>query len=381
MGCEAGHVAESPKPGDETLNGWNSEISTLPGAHILQTWEWGQFKAIYGWRPIPKVWRNQDNNVSAAAMILERSVRLGGFGPQFKVMYVPRGPMLDWDDPAQREVVLDDLQKLVRERNAIFIKIDPEVVLGRGIPTSPEDHLIPNGQTVTSELEKRGWRFSQDQIQYRNTVCIDLNGSEEDWLARMKQKTRYNLRLAEKKGVVVRKGKLADLPEVYRMYAETSVRDGFVIRSEGYYQHAWESFLKAGMAEVLLAEVEGQPVAGLILFYIAGKAWYLYGMSRTAHREKMPNYLLQWEAMRSARDHGCLKYDLWGAPDEFDEADPMWGVYRFKEGLGGEVVRYIGAWDYPARPFYYQLYTSFLPRLLNIMRQRGKAQVKREVSL
>lgn len=367
--------------GIDALNGWNAEIASLPGAHILQTWEWSQFKAIYGWRPIPRVWRSLDNKVVAAAMVLERTVQLAGIGPKLKVLYVPRGPMLPWDDPAQRSLVLDDLQRLAKKENAIFIKIDPEVLQGSAGPASPVDQPQQAGHSVSADLAARGWRFSQDQIQYRNTVVLDLSGTEEDWLARMKQKTRYNLRLAEKKGVKVRRGSLADLTEVYRMYAETSVRDGFVIRSEGYYRHAWESFLKLGMAEILIAEVERRPVAGLILFFFGGKAWYLYGMSRDAHREKMPNYLLQWEAMRSAKRHGCLQYDLWGAPDTFDESDPMWGVFRFKEGLGGEVVQFIGAWDYPARPLYYNLYTNILPKVLNVMRRRGKAQVKREVSL
>lgn len=381
MGGSPGSVAGSMASGVNALNGWNLEIAALPGAHILQTWEWSQFKAIYGWRPIPKVWHDQANNVSAAAMVLERSIQLGGVGPKLKILYVPRGPMLQWDDPAQRSQVLDDLQSLARKENAIFIKIDPEVVLGNGIPTSPEDHPASPGKTISDDLLRRGWRFSQDQIQYRNTVCLDLSGTEDDWLARMKQKTRYNLRLAEKKGVTVRRGKPGDLPEIYKMYAETSVRDGFVIRSEGYYRHVWESFMKAGMAEVLVAEVEREPVAGLILFYYAGRAWYLYGMSRDAHREKMPNYLLQWEAMKAAKRHGCYQYDLWGAPDDFVDSDPMWGVFRFKEGLGGEVVRFIGAWDYPSRPFFYQIYTNFLPKILSIMRRRGKAQVRREVSL
>lgn len=381
MGGAPGSVAGSMASGDKALNGWNSEIASLPGAHILQTWEWSQFKAIYGWRPIPKVWRDANSNVAAAAMILERLGRLGGIGPQFKVIYVPRGPMLHWEDAVQRSRVLDDLQLLARKENAIFIKIDPEVPLGKGVPASPEDRLDPLGQTISTELTSRGWIFSQDQIQFKNTVYLDLSGSEDDWLSRMKQKTRYNLRLAEKKGVMIRRGTLEDLPEAYRMYAETSVRDGFVIRSEEYYQHVWQSFMKAGMADLLLAEFEGQAVAGLFLFYFAGRAWYLYGMSRAVHRDKMPNYLLQWEAMRAARGHGCLLYDLWGAPDDFDAQDSMYGVFRFKEGLGGEVSRFIGAWDYVAKPLYYQMYTNFLPKMLSVMRRRGKAQVRREVSL
>jgi lipid II:glycine glycyltransferase (peptidoglycan interpeptide bridge formation enzyme) len=165
------------------------------------------------------------------------------------------------------------------------------------------------------------------------------------------------------------------------MYAETSVRDGFVIRPEAYYLRAWKYFMDAGLAEVLLAEVDGELVAGLILFFMGHRAWYMYGMSREVHRDKMPNYLLQWQAMRTSKARGCVQYDLWGAPDRFDETDSMWGVFRFKEGLGGQVSRFIGAWDFTPQPLLYRIYTNALPRILNLMRLRGKEQTRREVSL
>jgi len=231
------------------------------------------------------------------------------------------------------------------------------------------------------ELHSTGWRESDEQVQFRNTVWLDLSGSEEDWLARMKQKARYNLRLSQRKGVQVRVGSQADLAQLYRMYAETSVRDGFVIRNETYYLSLWQTFMERGLAQPLVAEVDGEMVAGIFLFTFAGRAWYLYGMSRQAHRDKMPNYLLQWEAMRLAKSRGCTQYDLWGAPDVFDESDSMWGVFRFKEGLGGQVVRTAGALDYPSRPILYTLYTRVLPRLLDLMRSRGRARTRQEVSL
>ncbi|MRR29651.1 peptidoglycan bridge formation glycyltransferase FemA/FemB family protein, partial [bacterium] len=358
--------------GSETLNGWNGVIESLPGAHVLQSWQWGQFKAMYGWRPLPQVWRDAGGKVLAAAMVLERTIRLTPFGPRLNILYVPRGPLLDWEDSNHRTLVLDGLQALAKKEKAIFIKIDPEVLLGSGIPGSSGEISNPYGKLITGELESRNWLFSQDQIQFRNTVWLDLNGTEEDWLARMKPKTRYNIRLAEKKGVTVRKGTADDLSAVYQMYAETSVRDGFVIRAETYYLRAWKYFMEAGLAEVLLAEVEGELVAGLILFFTGQRAWYMYGMSRELHRDKMPNYLLQWQAMCTAQTRGCLQYDLWGAPDSFDETDSMWGVFRFKEGLGGQVSRFIGAWDFTPRPLLYRIYTNMLPRLLNLIRRRGK---------
>jgi lipid II:glycine glycyltransferase (peptidoglycan interpeptide bridge formation enzyme) len=190
----------------------------------------------------------------------------------------------------------------------------------------------------------------------------------------MKQKTRYNIRLAARKGVAVRVGTVADLDLLYRMYAETSVRDGFVIRLPRYYSDAWGAFIAAGLAQPFIASVGAEPVAALIVFRYGGTATYMYGMSTEAHREKMPNHLLQWEAITWARRQGCAVYDFWGAPDEFDPADPLWGVWKFKEGFGGSLVRTLGAWDYVASPFGYRLYTGLLPRLLGLMRRLGRRQ-------
>jgi lipid II:glycine glycyltransferase (peptidoglycan interpeptide bridge formation enzyme) len=200
-------------------------------------------------------------------------------------------------------------------------------------------------------------------------------------LARMKQKTRYNIRLAGKKDVTVRTGTLDDLPLLYKMYAETSVRDGFVIRDEDYYQTVWQTFMRAESpkCEPLIAEVDEEPVAAIFVFYFAHRAYYIYGMSREAHREKMPNYLLQWEAMQRAKAVGCTVYDLWGAPEEFNESDSMWGVFRFKQGLGGQVVRTLGAWDFTPKPFWYKMYSEVIPRVLDVMRSRGTSRTKQRI--
>lgn len=361
------------------LASWNAEIAGLPGAHILQSRQWAEFKQEYGWTPLPQVWRDENGRVCAAAMVLKRAIPLGGFAARLNVLYVPRGPLLDWSSPDWRERVLGDLKALARQQRSIFIKIDAEVITGTGVPGTVDAVEEAVGEATLDALRSGGWKYSPDQIQFRNTVWLDLHGDENDWLARMKQKTRYNLRLAQKKGVQVRSGNPGDLEMLYRMYAETSLRDGFVIRAESYYRDLWNRFLHAGLAHVLVAEVEGEAVAALVLFVFAGKAWYLYGMSRDLHREKMPNYALQWEAVRLAKLLGCERYDLWGAPDVFDETDTMAGVFRFKEGLGGRVVRTIGAWDYTPSPVLYTLYTRTLPRILDVMRRRGRNQTRQTV--
>ena len=383
---------------------WNSVVSKLPNPHFLQTHEWGQVKAKYGWTPLYAIWTvdgkfsvfketdhrslNTDHCI-AAALILKRQIIRDGFAARLSILYAPKGPLLDWSDESLRNRVWNDLQAFAKKQGAIFLKIDPDVVLGTGVPQGAEDVVDNRGQAVMSELKRRGWRFSSDQIQFKNTVLIDLKPSEEELLRRMKPKTRYNIRLAEKKGVALRVGTPKDFGMLYEMYAETSVRDGFVIRDEGYYNTVWERFMavettpissrQSPFAEPLIAQVDNEPVAALFVFYFAGRAYYVYGMSRDIHREKMPAYLLQWEAMKRARARGCSVYDLWGAPDIFNESDSMWGVYRFKEGLGGKVVRTLGAWDYAPNPLWYKMYAEIIPRVLDVMRSRGKARTRQNL--
>jgi lipid II:glycine glycyltransferase (peptidoglycan interpeptide bridge formation enzyme) len=326
---------------------WNTALAALPYRHVLQTWEWGQFKGRWGWTP--RYFLNEER--TAAVLVLRRA-----FSPlKLNILYAPKGPALDYSDSALVNQVLGDLAAVARRDRAIFVKIDPDL-----------------GQPDRSILLERGWRYSAEQIQFRNTMLIDLTCGEDDLLAAMKPKTRYNVRLAQKKGVEIRPGDLGDLDLLYHLYAETAQRDGFIIRPFDYYRDAWGSFIQSGLAHPLIAAVEGQAVAGLILFRFADRAWYMYGMSSALHREKMPNHLLQWEAMRWAKAQGCTVYDLWGAPDELNESDSMWGVYKFKEGLGADFAPHAGAHDFVvSRPGYW-LYMQAMPRVLNVMRRRHR---------
>lgn len=178
--------------GDFTADSWNSTISRLPGANLLQTWEWAQLKSTIGWEADPRVWRDDRGEVCAAAMVLRRQLKLRNIRPGLSVMYVPRGPLLDWSSPELRARVMDDLQLLARRTGSIFIKIDPDLRIGVGVPGVDGSQNDEVGLAAQGELVRRGWRFSEEQIQFRNTVILDLEGGEDAWLARMKQKARYN---------------------------------------------------------------------------------------------------------------------------------------------------------------------------------------------
>ncbi len=337
---------------------WNALLAGLPHPHFLQTWEWGQVKAAWGWQPHPFIWRDERGQVVAAALVLQRKLPVGGLGARMGLFYIPKGPNLSWQNEALCARVLDDLQRYARQRGALLLKMDPDVPLGWGVPGDPAAADDAAGLAVRADLVRRGWVFSAEQIQFRNTVLVDLRGSEEEILARMKQKTRYNIRLAARRGVSVRRALPSDWALLYDMYAQTAARDGFIIRPRAYYETVWRLFWQAEAphAEALLAEAEGEPLAALWVFTFAGRAYYVYGMSYPRQRHKMPAYLLQWEAMRWAKAQGCTVYDMWGAPDEFAETDRMWGVWRFKRGFGGRVLRTLGAWDYAPRPWLYGLY-------------------------
>lgn len=337
-----------------TAAAWDAALLKLPEPHLLQSWEWGAFKSRHGWEPSRYLWVDaaSDQPQAAASLLTRRLDYL-----PMQVMYVPRGPVVNYGDDALLTRVLRDLETVARRRRALFLKIDPEVKL-----------KTPESETLLAILDRHGWRRSEEEIQFRNTVLLDLTPSLDDLLMGMKSKWRYNVRLAKRKGVTVRHGSRDDLPLLYDMYEETANRAEFVIRPEAYYRDAWGSFIENGLAQPLIAEVEDQPVAMVIIYRFGERAIYMYGASRSAHRDKMPNNLLQWAAMQWAKEEGCTIYDMWGAPDELDESDPMWGVYRFKKGFGGEFVEHVGAWDYPASRAGYGLYRVAMPRILSAMR-------------
>ncbi|MFC2037314.1 lipid II:glycine glycyltransferase FemX [Chloroflexota bacterium] len=343
---------------------WDRALLALPNPHVLQSWAWGEFKSRHGWTATRLLFQEGGQPVAATSVLQRKLPRL-----PISICYIPKGPALDWGDTALAARVLAEIERRICHRRAVFVKIDPDVYYP---DPAPAFSLRPVCAPDTARtLTARGWRLSEEQIQFRNTVLLDLGRPDDELLAAMKQKSRYNIRLAARRGVVIRQGTPADLDLFYQLYLETSRRDGFLIRAPEYYIDAWGSFLRAEQAHLLLAGVEGETVAGLILFTFGPTAWYMYGASSGRHRKHMPNHLLQWEAIRRAKASGCTLYDLWGAPDQIDESDPMWGVVRFKLGLGGHLAQGLGAWDYPRNQATYQLYSTVMPRYLGWLRGKG----------
>lgn len=312
-------------------------MSPWDGPHILQTPAWGRLKARFGWQA----------ETVAGALVLFRRLPLG-----LTLAYAPR---LAWPDPETLPRTLAALEAAARARRAIFLKLEPD------LPDDPEH---------ARALAGLGFRPSPQTIQPRRSLVLDLSGSEDDVLARMKQKTRYNVRLAAKKDVVARRAASpADVDAFNALMQVTGARDRFGVHAPEYYRAAYELFAPTGQCALVLAEWQGEPLAGVMVFALGPRAWYFYGASSDRERQRMAPYLAQWEAIRWARARGAQWYDLWGVPDEAEAAleagfetrgDGLWGVYRFKRGWGGQLVRSIGAWDKALNPALYPLYRGYL---------------------
>jgi peptidoglycan pentaglycine glycine transferase (the first glycine) len=325
---------------------WDAFITGHPNSHILQTSPWGELKSQFGWRD-QRVGLAQGGQLVAGAQTLTRHLP-AGLG---RLTYVPKGPLVDWEDEAQVAAMVNALDRVARAQSAIALTIEP---------------ALPDADAHRKCLHTLGFSPSPlDSVQPRRTLVVDIAPDEDAILAAMKQKTRYNVRLAGRKGVMVREASEADLPAFHALMATTGERDAFDVHTPAYYESAFRLFAPRNQARLLLAEVEQEAVATVMAFALSPRSWYFYGASSNAHREKMPTYLLQWEAIRWAKSLGCTSYDLYGVPDQDEEtledqftqrSDGLWGVYRFKRGFGGKVMRSVGAWDRVYAPVRYRLY-------------------------
>jgi lipid II:glycine glycyltransferase (peptidoglycan interpeptide bridge formation enzyme) len=320
---------------EATLIEWDQFIARAPDAHILQVSAWGELKTAFGWQAIRVI------QGECGAQIHFRRLPFG-----FSMAYLPKGPI----GPAEVwDSLWTDVDLICRRERVILLLVEPNLFL---------DEILSSAQ-----YPPVGFSPGIQNIQPPRTIVVNLVGEESEVLNRMKQKTRYNIRLAQKRGIEVQASQ--DIKLFHQLMKKTGERDGFGVHSYDYYQKAYDLFYPLGKCEVFIAYFQGEPLAALMAFAHGRSAWYFYGASTDQYREYMPTYLLQFEAMRWARAQGCQCYDLWGVPD-LDEAilereflqhkEGLWGVYRFKRGFGGDVRRAIDPWQRIYQPALYPLY-------------------------
>jgi peptidoglycan pentaglycine glycine transferase (the first glycine) len=334
---------------------WDGWLRDSPGGgHVLQSYEWGEFKRTSGWRPIRLV-LERDGEVAGVGQFLAYDT--GPFVPG-ALWYCTKGPWLPWDDEEAVRAFFRGVREVAGREGAHTVKIEPEG--------------FDRAKNVGELLGEIGFCKARYDLNLKTTLVVDLNLPEEDLLAKMKSKTRYNVRLAARKGVEVVEPDFDEAWETFYewMKATSERKEDYVLRrSRDYLYGVMRSMFDANQGRLFFAEHEGTPLAGMYVFTFGDKYWYMYGASSDEKRNLKPNYLLQWEVMRWARRRGLTHYDMVGVPkaEDLDERSSLWSVYKFKEGFAGEIVDSLGCFDLPVRrmraaawyrfePVYYRLY-------------------------
>lgn len=300
---------------------WNAAVVAAPRSDMLQSWEWGEFREdLGGWKAY-RFFLQRAGVSTAGIQILVRRVK----GVPF--LYAPRGPW--WHAESDLQALIGELRRLATPHGP-FLRLDP---------------LLAEDQA--SLLERMGLRRSPQQVQPRATIVVDLSGSPDDILAGYERGVRYNVRLAEKKGVVVSEGGPELMREFATLLQTTAGRKGFVERGPDYYEQFAEHF--GSSARVFLARHNGVAIYGAVIAVFGPNAYYLYGASG-GDRSVKPSELTQYRAMLWAKSRGATRYDMWGVPTHPSEEHPLYGTYRFKSGFGGKTELFAGAFDLPLMP-------------------------------
>lgn len=350
---------------------WNGFVAASPTGDLLQSFEWGDLKRRSGgWEPI-RIAVVEDRRIVGAISVLKRNIPHTGKC----IFYAPRGPVCGLDNVEILSALSDGVRERASREGAILLKIDPPV---------PIDEI-----SAASKIESVGFRKIQDAsgfggVQPRCVMQLDLSPSLDEILLACKPKWRYNIRLAEKKGVIVRSDcTKKDLKAFYEVLKETALRDRFLVRGFSYYEHMWDLLVEPGYARLFLAEYEGEVVSGALSFLFGDKCWYTYGASSNRHRNVMPNHLMQWRMITWAKEAGCIWYDFRGVSPQKEEApnDHLYGLNRFKEGFGAKFVEYIGEYDMPYSESWHWAWTKGKPKAIAFLRSLKRRSSGSDASL
>ena len=326
-------------------------------SHFLQVPAWAEVKEAWDWRGLLVY---EEERIIGAMSVLIRPLPMG-----FSLMYAPRGPVCDRKDPYVMACLLGGADDLAVAVNALEFLTDPD--------ESDSNQSFREMMQIWGVREREDNGF--DNVQAQHVFRLHLTGkTEESVFVDFCQKTRYNIRLAMRKGVQIRiypgDGEIPpeEMDAFDRIMQQTGCRDRFIPRQKEYYQKVFDAL--KGEAVLFMAYLGDAPIAGTIGVYSGRKGWYLYGASSNTRRNVMPNYLLQWEMVRMALERHCVFYDFRGVPGELNEDNPLYGLYRFKKGFGGSYTKFTGLFVKRYRPFCARCFESAL-NLFRTLRARS----------
>lgn len=306
-------------------------------SHFMQSFEWTRVKS--NWKNEFVVAYDDKNKIIGAMLVLIRKMPIFNY----TLMYSPRGPVCDIYNKEIINGLINKVKELAKQYNAYTLKMDTDVL-------AIDEKFLEIAKKCGFTLPKKSKNF--EGIQPRFVFRINnINGkTEEEMLASFEQKTRYNIRLASKKGVTVKIAGRDELKDFHKIMLETGVRDNFVIRSLEYFEKMYDEMGPEHL-RLYMAYLDEKPIAGTIAILYGDKCWYLYGASSNAHRNVMPNYLLQWEMIKWALSSNCNVYDFRGVSGDLSENNPLYGLYRFKKGFNGDFTEFVGELDLVFKPF------------------------------
>ena len=313
----------------DTLQEYEAFVQSHPKGNFAQSYLWGKQKPAWIWKTIAV--RGEDGKIKGTMAVMIRRMPL----VKKTMMYACRGPVCDLDDRETFGALLEGAKELAKEHGSYVIKIDPDV---------------PSSNTAFAEmLHSFGFQSKDggknfEAIQPKYVFRLNVDGrTEEEVQADFHQKWRYNIRVAQKKGVEVKICGKEMVPAFADLMLTTGVRDGFVTRQPEYFAAMLDNL--GEHCRLYMAFHEEQPIAGTLAIHYGDKVWYLYGASSNEHRNLMPNYLLQWEMIRWSIETKCRVYDFRGVSGDVSEDNPLYGLYRFKKGFGGDFTEFVGEMD------------------------------------
>lgn len=320
----------------EQIPEYETFLQSHPKGHFAQSVLWAKQKPMWHWEAI--VSRDSKGAIRGSMAVLIRKIIPG---LPYTMMYACRGPVTDLDDTETLKDLVDGAKKLAKKHHSYVIKIDPDV------PSSETEYAAAL-QSLGFSPTGGGATFDAIQPQYVFRLNTEGKTSEE-LLAALPQSTRRKVRTGPKKGVTTKICGKEAVPDFARLMLETGVRDGFVTRDASYFENMLDNL--GEHARLYMAYYEGQAIAGTLAIWYGDKVWYLYGASANEHRNLMPNYLLQWNMIEWAVEKGCRLYDFRGVPGQVGEDHPLYGLYKFKLGFGGDYVEFVGEMDLVLKPF------------------------------
>lgn len=296
--------------------------------HVMQSYEWGEFRSVMGIKVLRMGYFEKDKLIGGFTLSIHSIPHTG-----FSVGYLPKGFLPD-------EMLVSNLKKIGIENNCIFIKLEPNV---------------ERSDAVIKILDDLGLVNSLKSLFTKYTFQLDLSKSEDELMRQMREKTRYNTRLAIKKGVVVTEEN--SFEDYYTLMKETTERNNFFAHNENYHRKMWEIMSKNKVGHLLVARYQNTALTAWILFVFNNVLYYPYGASSSSYRELMSSNLMMWEAIRFGKKMGCNLFDMWGSlgPDP-DPKDEWYGFHRFKEGYSPRLVEFVGSYDLIINPKLYPLY-------------------------